>query len=327
MKQIPSSSRPSYVTVPSYEPGDDCRTALQQLRVTVLDKSIRSTPVERYGGIGPITFGDAVHGVDLRVEGSELRRSYHISVPMTSHMEVRHRGISTVGTRSRAVIFVPEGEVTLNRWAGDCRLVCVGFERRALERALEALLGDSVTSQVAFAPTMDTTSGRALSLIQMLLMLNGQLGRPDSIARQSLVAPPLVDGLIRGFLLATDHPYRERLEAPAEAGRPVAIRTAIDIMEADPRAPLTTSVLAAQCHVSVRTLQEGFRRHVGMSPMAYLRTVRLRRAHADLRAADPSVQTVASIARHWGFTHLGRFAAAHEAEFGTSPVQVLRTPR
>jgi transcriptional regulator GlxA family with amidase domain len=161
----------------------------------------------------------------------------------------------------------------------------------------------------------------------MLLMLNHQLGHADSVVLQPLVAPPLVDGFIRGFLLVTGHPYRERLDAPAETGRPAAIRTAIDIMEAEPQTPLTIYALAARCHVSVRTLQEGFQRHVGVPPMAYLRKVRLRRAHDDLCAADPSAQTVASIARSWGFAHMGRFAAAHEAEYGVSPVRVLRGTR
>jgi AraC-like DNA-binding protein len=74
----------------------------------------------------------------------------------------------------------------------------------------------------------------------------------------------------------------------------------------------------------VRTLQAGFQRHLGMSPMAYVRVVRLRRAHRDLRSADPSHHTVAAIAHGWGFTHLSRFAAAHKTTYGQTPLQVLR---
>jgi transcriptional regulator GlxA family with amidase domain len=48
------------------------------------------------------------------------------------------------------------------------------------------------------------------------------------------------------------------------------VRDAIDLIQAGAHLPLTTSTLAKQCHVSVRTLQEGFRRHRGISPMAYL---------------------------------------------------------
>jgi AraC-like DNA-binding protein len=61
-----------------------------------------------------------------------------------------------------------------------------------------------------------------------------------------------------------------------------------------------------------------------MSPMAYLRVVRLGRAHRDLHSADADRITVTCIAHRWGFTHLGRFAAAHKEMFGETPLQALR---
>jgi AraC-like DNA-binding protein len=36
---------------------------------------------------------------------------------------------------------------------------------------------------------------------------------------------------------------------------------------------------------------------------------------------------VAAIAHRWGFTHLGRFAAAHKKKFGNTPVQALHAAR
>jgi transcriptional regulator GlxA family with amidase domain len=38
----------------------------------------------------------------------------------------------------------------------------------------------------------------------------------------------------------------------------------MDIIEAGPHLPLTTSTLAMQCHVSMRALQAGFQRYLGM---------------------------------------------------------------
>jgi len=145
-------------------------------------------------------------------------------------------------------------------------------------------------------------------------------GQPDAAP---LVWDPLVDSLIHGLLLVADHPYREALAARAAPGRPAAVRDAMGIIEARAHLPLTTSTLARQCHVSVRTLQAGFQRHLGMSPMAYVRVVRLRHAHRDLRSADPTHHTVAAIAHRWGFTHLSRFAAAHKTMYGQTPLQVL----
>jgi AraC-like DNA-binding protein len=149
----------------------------------------------------------------------------------------------------------------------------------------------------------------------------------DSVIHHTLVSDPLVESLIHGLLLVADHPYRDALAAPVEPGRPAAVRDAMDIIEAGAHLPLSTSALARQCHVSVRRLQEGFRRHLGMSPMAYIRVVRLRRAHRDLCSADPDYSTVAGIAHRWGFTHLGRFAAAHKTTYGQTPMQALQAAR
>src|SRR4029077_2536294 len=88
--------------------------------------------------------------------------------------------------------------------------------------------------------------------------------------------------------------------------------------------PLTVSSIAARCHVSVRSLQQDFRRYLGTSPMAYLREVRLRRAHQSVLESAPWATSVASVAYRWGFTNLGRFAAAHAARYDEPPATTLR---
>jgi AraC-like DNA-binding protein len=184
-----------------------------------------------------------------------------------------------------------------------------------------------VDSPIPFEASLPLNGAAAQSWVRLLLMVQRQLDYPDGVIAHSVVSVPLVESLLHGFLLVADHPYRDALAAPVEPGRPAAVRDAMDIIEAGAHLPLATSALARQCHVSVRTLQEGFRRHLGMSPMAYLRVVRLRRAHRDLCSADADHSTVAAIAHRWGFTHLGRFAAAHKTTYGQTPMQALRALR
>jgi transcriptional regulator GlxA family with amidase domain len=101
----------------------------------------------------------------------------------------------------------------------------------------------------------------------------------------------------------------------------------VDIIEAGRDLPLTTLTLAKQCHVSVRSLQEGFRRHLGTSPMAYLRVVRLQRAPPGPAVGRCRSQHRRLIAHRWGFIDLGRFAAAHNRMYGETPLQALRATR
>jgi transcriptional regulator GlxA family with amidase domain len=89
--------------------------------------------------------------------------------------------------------------------------------------------------------------------------------------------------------------------------------------------PITVSRLAAVACVSVRSLQEGFRRHLGMSPTHYLREVRLARVHEELRLADPSQTTVAHTAQSWGFTNTGRFAQTYRQHYGRLPSETLHS--
>jgi transcriptional regulator GlxA family with amidase domain len=95
-------------------------------------------------------------------------------------------------------------------------------------------------------------------------------------------------------------------------------------MRAQPGRPFTVADLAGIAGVSVRSLQENFRRHVGMPPMTYLRQLRLARVHEHLREADPAAHTVTQIAYRYGFVHLGRFAAEYRIRYGVTPSETLR---
>jgi len=74
--------------------------------------------------------------------------------------------------------------------------------------------------------------------------------------------------------------------------------------------------------VSERTLQCAFRDQLGLSPSAYLRLRRLNGVRAELLTPTPDT-TVTSVATHWGFLHLGRFARAYRALFGETPSETL----
>jgi transcriptional regulator GlxA family with amidase domain len=127
------------------------------------------------------------------------------------------------------------------------------------------------------------------------------------------------------MLLATDHRYRDELDRAGPRTTPRTVKRAVDAMRAQPERPFTVAELADLSGVSVRALQAAFRRHIGMTPMAYLRDLRLHRANAELATVDRAGSTVAEVAYRCGFFHLGRFAAAYRAKYGVSPSRTLRS--
>jgi AraC-like DNA-binding protein len=286
------------------------------------DPDVFST-TQRVGRLGPVTIQDAVFDADTSIDCGDVCSTYRVFLVRSGRAAGKHRGLPAGGGAGSAAVYAPEGPSGL-QWDASTEILLLKMNRYAVEDALSDALGRQLTSQPDFAPLLPVHTESAQSWINMLGLFAEQFFHPDSLIHQPLVGMPFVDSLVRGFLLAAEHSHRDALMGRDHSVTPRAIRTAVDVIEAEAQLPLTLSSIAARSQVSVRSLQQGFKRHLGMSPMSYLREVRLRRAHQTLLASDPSIVTVASVAYDWGFTNLGRFAAAHAARYSEPPAKTLR---
>ena len=273
--------------------------------------------------LGPLAIGRIGSGCDGWVQCGEERPTYDIKLPETGLLESVHRGSPVMVGRGAAALLLPEGDMAL-RWGESSVTLCVNIDRRAVDDALSDALGREVLAQIDFDPTMSTARSEFRAWTNLLRLLMEQLSRPHNLLSNPLVGTPFVDCLVRGLLLATDHPHRAAMAREVAQPAPQVVRTAIDIIEAEPDLPWTVSSLAARSYTSVRSLQVGFQRYLEVSPMAYLREVRLRRAHEDLLRSDPSTATVTSVAYRWGFNNVSRFGALHKERYRESPATTLR---
>lgn len=121
---------------------------------------------------------------------------------------------------------------------------------------------------------------------------------------------------------------------------PATVRRAVAFIEAHADRDVALSEIADAAGVTPRALQYAFRRHLGTTPLGYLRTVRLDLVHRDLRAGGVGIGggigasgapaagiTVTQVAGRWGFWHPGRFAAQYRAVYGCSPSETLSAAR
>jgi AraC-like DNA-binding protein len=90
---------------------------------------------------------------------------------------------------------------------------------------------------------------------------------------------------------------------------------------------LRTAELCAAIGVKERTLRVCCSEFLGMSPGRYVRLRRLNMVRAELHRADPTTASVATIARRYQFSELGRFAATYRAVFGEMPSCTLTLRR
>ncbi|MEU8387954.1 helix-turn-helix transcriptional regulator [Micromonospora sp. NPDC048842] len=119
--------------------------------------------------------------------------------------------------------------------------------------------------------------------------------------------------------------FTEPTAADRNDATTATLRRAITFLEEHADRDISAADIAGAAGVSLRAVQLAFRRHLGTTPMAYLRRVRLVRAHHDLVRADPRQETVSAIASRWGFASHSRFTARYHASFGVPPRETLNT--
>jgi AraC family ethanolamine operon transcriptional activator len=81
--------------------------------------------------------------------------------------------------------------------------------------------------------------------------------------------------------------------------------------------------LCREAQVSERTLRYAFHDELDLSPLAFLRRLRLHAARRELMNAEGTVPRVTDIANRQGFLELGRFAADYRRLFGELPSETL----
>lgn len=99
---------------------------------------------------------------------------------------------------------------------------------------------------------------------------------------------------------------------------------ALDLVAAHFDEPISVERMAGAVHLSTKHFGREFHAALGLTPMDYVRRVRLGQARDLLASGD---QSAAHIARRCGFESAAHFGRAFRREFGVSPGQFRRSLR
>ena len=277
--------------------------------------------------LGPLTLGRLTYASDIWKDCGDLRTAYHVNVPLSGGVASTCGDQQVMATPQVAAVFNPSGRTILDRWTVGSTQLCLKIDRDLLETELTERLDRPVREPLKFQMPMDTAAPGSQSWLHALQMLAGELDNPGGFATQPLLAEEIQHLILSGLLWGQPSNYSEVLRIPGPAPRPRTVKIVIDLIEDKPEQAWSIRNLARAAGISVRALEDGFQRYVGISPRAYLRNCRLDRVHDELAAARPSVTSVSDVAFRWGFAHLGRFAHAYRQRFGVNPSDTLRLSR
>lgn len=239
---------------------------------------------------------------------------------------------TTQSERGKDIERYRAGEVSLGSWPdGDyvvkchqLRVAIITIPAAALAQVTGALPGDTL-APLRFPSLAPASAGagehwkRAAGFVRGVLDDDETAGSPLIVGSATRLLASTALAVFPNTLLP-----EHGLTGPAAT--PATVRRAEDYIHAHAHTDVGLTELAGACHVSPRALQYAFARHHQMSPMQYLRRVRLARAHQDLLEADPGTGiTVSAIAARWGFADHSRFTANYYATYGVLPSTTLRS--
>ena len=273
--------------------------------------------------VGRITAGYLRFGGAIRIRTAEAT-DFHIDMPVTGRAVMRagDRG-ALYSTPQIARIFMPGYSADL-----DCddefSQLAVMIPRAELHLELESLLGRSITRPLVFSAELGLQKGPGRTFFETLALIDRLSDDASGVLQHPLASLRLEQVLMASLLLAQPHNYVGALSTPVPAAGPRPVAQAVELLRAHPEHPWTTSELSNTVSVSARSLQEGFRKSMDTSPMAYLRELRLEQIHNELSQADPGSMSVSQVAAKWGITHFGRFAARYQQLFAEKPSETIR---
>jgi AraC family ethanolamine operon transcriptional activator len=148
---------------------------------------------------------------------------------------------------------------------------------------------------------------------------NGQPAQPQWQEQQQ-------EQVITALLAMLAHSEADREACSSLLRRRRIVSAAHDYALAHQSLPVSVTMLCEQLHVSRRTLQYCFEDVLGISPMSYLRSLRLNGVRRQLRDDAVSVagRRIGDIAADWGFTNFSQFSCDYKKLFGATPSAALR---
>lgn len=272
--------------------------------------------------LGPLGIVHLDYGVPVEIRPVPLGDFYLVQIPRSGGATIVHDGVRVASSPGVASGLSPTGNVSM-QWGANNPQLCVYLSRDVVERELVTLMGRPADKPIVFDPGMRLEECGNASFLRGVLYMVDELARGTSLVQRPELVESFTATLVGQLLLSQPNNYSQQLGAtePARAG---GVQQAVDFIEAHVGDPsLSVAMIASQVGMSVRSLQEAFRRELGRTPLGYIKDRRMMIAHRRLRAGDPAVTTVTRIAAGVGVSHLGRFSVEYRNRFGESPSETL----
>jgi len=201
--------------------------------------------------------------------------------------------------------------------------VATVFDRHYFCQGYAQLTGQEIPKQFLQSRLSQTSvsSGElyASSIVAVLQLLSH---KPKVLSSEA-VSRLLCSELLKLTINTLSPSLSAQVKLSPVSKRVKGVKKALEYIQAFAAELPDINTLCRVASLSERSLQYGFQDHLGMTPVQYLRIVRLNAARRQLQQTSKGQQKVSDVALQWGFLELGRFARDYKQLFLELPSETL----
>ncbi len=203
----------------------------------------------------------------------------------------------------------------------DFELIGIVVDAELLGALWEQLYHKRMSSWIDRQVVVEPRSGLADIVRSVHLQVMAEVEARPQLLHDAVVMRHLRDAVLIEWIEAL--PARITSEGLGSGeNRKRVVDRACELLAACRHDPPTILQVCREVGASPSKLEHCFRSVLGIAPAKYMRAARLQGVRRDLRLG--TARSVQDVAAHWGFWHMGEFAAAYRLQFGELPSQTLR---
>lgn len=265
---------------------------------------------------------DIRYGAAVCIDPEELVNYHLIHASISGCSAATHNDMSYEMRPDNLSITSPGYPVRIHM-TEECRHLAVRVPEIVLERYLATALRISVKHPIRFDPTVHSGSELPVMWRGLLshLMMQSSLA-PDTMSNPRIQLSYL-DVMTELLLLHYRHNYSDIIKRCSNEVLPRHVRRARELIHDTLEDCLSITEIARKVGVSTRSLQNGFKQFLGITPAEYIRQRRLEELHHLLCNLEANT-SITDIMLRCGIINFGRYAQYYKMKYGCLPSQTLR---
>ena len=273
--------------------------------------------------IGPMSLAYLSFSETVSIEPEPNDRDFLLQVTINGN-STSINGNKKIITQHNDIAMIDPSLTTVITFSPGCSHFALRLDRETLEKTLENTIRTTLKEPVKFDFLFEGNQQNRQACIETMRYLCRFYGTPNPLfennnqlhtAQAEMIALTLINSL--------NHNYSEHVHNEKYLASPRHVRQACELIESKIHESISITHLCNETDVSARTLQNGFKKYLGLSPSEYIRERRLEHIHKTLQNADKNTN-VSRIMWEYGISNPGLWANFYYKKYGCYPSETFK---